>query len=117
MPIIIKPEIMETESDEGGWTKTTLADHKTIGTSAIVAQRWSFEPMAIGPQQKHGDPDQLLYVISGGGTVRVNGEMLPLEGETVLWLEGGDVYQFFAGENGLEVLQGYAPGELAKRAA
>ncbi len=111
MPIILKPEIIKTENTREGWTKTTLADHKTIGTSVIVVQRWSFEPLAIGPEQKHGDTDQLLYVISGNGTARVNGESLPLEKETLLWLEQDDVYQFFAGENGLEVLQGYAPGE------
>jgi quercetin dioxygenase-like cupin family protein len=111
VPIILKPEIMETEINREGWTKTTLADHKTIGTAAIAAQRWSFEPLAIGPEQKHGDTDQLLYIISGDGMVRVNGESLPLEKETMLWLEDDDVYQFYAGEFGLEVLQGYAPGE------
>ena len=111
MPIILKPEIMETETTTEGWTKTTLADHKTIGTSAIAARRWSFKPLAVGPEQKHDDTDQLLYVISGDGTVLVNGDSLPLEKETLLWLEQDDVYQLFAGENGLEVLQGYAPGE------
>ena len=111
MPIILKPENMEVEVAEEGWTKTTLADHNTIGTTAIVARRWSFEPLACGPEQVHGDNDQLLYVISGDGSVRVNGESLPLGKETLLWLEQGDVYQFLAGENGLEILQGYAPGE------
>ena len=111
MPIILNPEIMETETSKEGWSKTTLADLKTIGTASIAAQRWSFEPLAVGPEQKHGDTDQLLYVISGDGTVRVNGESLPLEKETLLWLERDDIYQFVAGENGLEILQGYAPGE------
>ena len=111
MPIIVKAEIMETETTGEGWTKTTLADFKSIGTSAIAACRWSFEPLATGPIQVQGDPEQLLYVISGDGTVRVNGETLMLGRETVLWLEGGDVYQLAAGEVGLEVLQGYAPGE------
>ena len=111
MPIILKPEIMEFETTGEGWSKTTLADHKTIGTSAIVAQRWSLEPLATGPEHLHGDTDQLLYVISGDGTAHVNGETLPLDRETVLWLEDGDTYQFAAGENGLEVLQGFAPGE------
>ncbi|MFC1923215.1 hypothetical protein ACFLY4_07995 [Chloroflexota bacterium] len=110
MPIILNPEIMETQSSREGWTKTTLADHKSISTAAITAQRWSFEPLAVGPEQKHGDTDQLLYVISGDGKVLVNGESLLLEEETLLWLERDDVYQFFAGEYGLEVLQGYAPG-------
>lgn len=101
---------METNTTDHGWTKTVLADVKTIGTSAIVAQRWSIEPLATGPEHVHGDTDQLLYVISGNGTVRVNGEILPLEKESMLWLEGGDIYQFTAGDQGLEILQGYAPG-------
>ena len=111
MPIILTPENMEVEIAKEGWTKTILADHKTIGTAAIVARRWSFEPMASGPEQVHGDSDQLLYVISGDGSVRVNGDSLLLGKETLLWLEQGDVYQFLAGENGLEILQGYALGE------
>jgi quercetin dioxygenase-like cupin family protein len=102
---------MGTETTEDGWKKTTLADRQTIGTSAIVAQRWSFEPLAGGPEQIHGDTDQLLYVISGSGRIRVNNDPLPLEVETVVWLESGDKYHFTAAENGLEVLQGYAPGE------
>jgi quercetin dioxygenase-like cupin family protein len=110
VPIILPPEILETETESKSWTKTTLADDKSIGTSAIAAFRWSFKPMAMGPENKHGDADQLLYVISGNGTVRVNGDSLPLEKETLLWLEQGDVYQFYAGEDGLEILQGYAPG-------
>lgn len=111
MPIILKPERMEIETSGDGWTKTTLADHSSIGTSAIAARRWSFLPAVIGPEQKHKNADEMLYVISGSGTIRVNGENLPLERETVLWLEPGDEYQLIAGENGLEVLQGYAPGK------
>jgi quercetin dioxygenase-like cupin family protein len=110
MPIILEPEKLFNEKKVERWTKTTLADNKSIGTSAIAAFRWSFDPMAAGPEQVHGDTEQLLYVISGDGIVHVNGELLPLEKESMLWLEEGDVYKFVAGENGLEVLQGYAPG-------
>lgn len=111
MPIILKPDIMKSDMDENGWTKIVLADYQTIGTNAIVAQRWSFEPLTTGPEQKHNDSDELLYVISGGGNIRVNDTTLALEKETVIWLESGDVYQLTAGENGLEILQGYAPGD------
>lgn len=111
MPIILNPELMQTKTTGNGWTKTILADRHTIGTSAIVAQRWSFEPLALGPEHRHDSTDQLIYIISGSGMAQVNGDRLPLEKETVLWLEQGDVYQFIAGEYGLEVLLGYAPGE------
>jgi quercetin dioxygenase-like cupin family protein len=53
----------------------------------------------------------LLYVIRGSGTAVVNGEDMPLNDESVLWLEPGEQYQFIAGADGLEILQGYAPGE------
>jgi mannose-6-phosphate isomerase-like protein (cupin superfamily) len=57
-----------------------------------------------------GDKDQLLYVIRGNGTAEVDERTFPLEEESVLWLESGEQYCFIAGENGLEILQGYAPG-------
>ena len=111
MPVILNHEQMHTETSGEGWTKTTLADRNTIGTSAIAAQRWSFAPDAAGPETSHGSAEQLLYVISGDGTVRVNGGTFALEQEAMLWLEPGDIYQFIAGESGLEILQGYAHGQ------
>jgi quercetin dioxygenase-like cupin family protein len=111
VPVILNHAQMQIETSGEGWTKTTLADRNTIGTSAIAAQRWSIEPNAAGPEISHGSTDQLLYVIFGGGIVRVNGDTFALEREAILWLEPGDMYQFIAGESGLEILQGYAPGE------
>ncbi len=111
MPVILNPENMPTESSGEGWMKISLADLANTGTSAIAARRWSLKSMAAGPEQRHKDADEMLYVISGRGAIVVNGEKLLLEHETVLWLEPGDVYQLIAGEDGLEVLQGYAPGE------
>lgn len=111
MPIILKPETMETETTGEGWTKITLADRYSLGTSAIAAHRWVFEPFTIGPEQKHSGADELIYVISGSGTMRVNDDRLPLEWETVVWVEQGDIFQFLTTENALEVLQGFAPGE------
>ncbi len=58
-----------------------------------------------------GEAEQLLYVIRGSGVALVNSEQLPLEPESVLWLEPGDRYRIEAGEHGLEILQSYAPGE------
>jgi quercetin dioxygenase-like cupin family protein len=111
MPVIIKANETRLTSQGEGWIETTLADSHNIGTPAIVARRWSFEPYTLGPLNTHGVVEQLLYVIQGDGEVHVNGEVYPLEGETMLWLEPGDQYQFKAGTDGLEILQGYAPGE------
>ena len=111
MPVIVNVEEMRTVEQGEGVNITTLADRRAIGSPAMVARRWSIAPGVYSTKQKHGSTEQLLYVISGNGHAMVNGERLTLEPETVLWLEPGDVYQFYAGVMHLEILQGYAPGE------
>lgn len=111
MPIIVNPEEMIAHRQGEGWTEITLADGHTIGVPAMVARRWILKPGARGPERVHGEVEQLLYVIRGSGTAVVGTEHLPLEPETMLWLEPGDRYHFEAGDEGLEILQGYAPGE------
>ncbi len=112
MPIIVNSEDMKITRQGEGWTEITLADSQTIGAPAMVARRWLLEPGARGPEQTQGDADQLLYVIRGSGAAIVDGRKFPLAGgESILWLEPGEQYRFIAGEDGLEILQGYAPGE------
>jgi mannose-6-phosphate isomerase-like protein (cupin superfamily) len=110
MPILINAEDVKVAHGEG-WTRLTVADAELIGAPAMVTHRWIFEAKAQGPKLEQGDRDQLLYVIRGSGQAIVNGEEMPLTVENVLWVEPGEQYQFVAGEDGLEILQGYAPGE------
>lgn len=110
MPIIINTEDVKVTQGEG-WTRLTVADAELIGLPALVARRWIFEAGARGPKLEQGDTDQLLYVIRGSGKAIVDGEEMFLTDETVLWVEAGEHYQFVAGNDGLEILQGYAPGE------
>lgn len=111
MPIILNTDGTRLYRQGAGWAATTLADKGTIGVPALVARRWTFEPGAEGPWTTHGEVDQLIYVISGSGLARVNAISYPLQPESVLWLEPGDIYRFEAGPDGMEILQGYAPGE------
>lgn len=111
MPNIVAPENMAVHRQGDGWVELTLADAETFGAPAMVARRWSFEPGARGPKRTQGDVEQMLYVIRGSGVAHVGGRQLQLERETMLWLEPGDEYQIEAGAAGLEILQGYAPGE------
>ena len=76
----------------------------------MVARKWLLKPGTKGPQLVQGNTDQLLYVIKGSGSAIVDGEEMPLNDESVLWLEPGEKYQFVTGETELEILQGYAPG-------
>ena len=110
MPIILNAEETKITRQGQDWREITLADAQTIGAPAMVAHRWVFDPNAQGPALVQGDTDQLLYVIRGSGQAVVNGQTFQLDDESVLWLEPGERYHFLAGEDGLEILQGYAPG-------
>jgi len=110
MPIIINAEDVKiTEGD--GWIQLTVADREMIGAPAMTARRWVLEAGAQGPELVQGETEQLLYIIRGSGIAIVNGEEMPVSDEFVLWVEPGERYQFVAGEDGLEILQGYAPGD------
>jgi len=110
MPIIINAEDVKVAQGKG-WTQLTVADAELMGASVMVTHRWIFEAEAEGPKLELGDADQLLYVIGGSGQAIVNDEEMPLTIESVLWVEPGEQYQFVAGADGLEILQGYAPGD------
>jgi quercetin dioxygenase-like cupin family protein len=109
MPVIVNSEVMQTKQGRD-WTEITLADAQTIGAPAMVARRWVLAPGATGPELVQGDVDQLLYVIRGSGLALVNGREFPLDEESLLWVEAGERYHFVGGDEGLEILQGYAPG-------
>lgn len=109
MPRVLEPNAMQSEAGEG-WKVITLANAAFIGAPAMVARRWIFQPKVVGPEATLGDVDQLLFVISGSGSAVVDGERLPLELESMLWLEPGERYRFEAGDDGLEILEGFAPG-------
>ena len=109
MPVIVNSEEMVTSRGEG-WAEITLADTQTIGAPAMVARRWVFEPGARGPELVQGNVDQLLYVIRGSGLAVVSGQEFQLGEESLLWVESGERYCFIGGDEGLEILQGYAPG-------
>jgi quercetin dioxygenase-like cupin family protein len=106
MAVIVQAQEVTILRQGEGWQEVGLADAATFGAPAMIARRWLFEPGAIGPELEHGRTDQLLYVIRGSGTAEVDGQSLPLSEESVLWLEPGERYQFAAGEDGLEILQG-----------
>lgn len=110
MPIIINAEAMQTQQGEG-WSEIILADVEAIGAPAMVARRWVLAPGATGPELVQADVDQLLYIIRGTGVAMVNGQEFRLGEESLLWVEPGERYHFIGGDEGLEILQGYAPGE------
>lgn len=111
MPKIVNPDEMPETVADDGWTVRTVADAAAIGFPAMVARWWTFPPGTHGPMQKRGQADELLYVIRGSGKAVVDGQEFELDDESVLWVEEGEMYYFVAGNTGLEILQGYAPGD------
>ena len=109
MPIIIDNQEIKVIKKGSGWKIHNLADAKNFGSPVMVVHRWVLEPKISGPVLTHSNVDQLLYVIRGSGTAKVNSIDMVLDEESVLWLENGDEYQFVSGESGLEILQGYSP--------
>lgn len=106
MPQILSESDMPVHSPSPEWQETTLADDSTI---PMTARRLTLTAGASSPTWTHNAGDQLLYVISGNGVVRINEENHQIDHESVIWLDFGDEYQFVAAENGLEILQGFVP--------
>ena len=110
MPKVFGADEMKVEKGEG-WTRILLANPEIMGEDVMVAEQWEFSPFATGPEQVQGEVNQLLYVIGGRGVAMVNGEQLELEPESILWLEPGERYHFRAGDQGMQILQGYTSVE------
>jgi quercetin dioxygenase-like cupin family protein len=113
MPTIIGPDDIADSQTGDGWQVRTVADAAHLGAPAMTARWWTFEPGARGPSQQRGRADEMLYVVRGGGSAVVDGQSFELTDESVLWVEEGETYYFVAGEDGLEILQGVAPGDAA----
>lgn len=111
MPKIVNPDEMQEQKSDDGWSFRIVSDVSHIGFPAMLAKWWTFEPSATGPEQTRRKADELLYVIRGTGQAIVNEQVFELDDECVLWLEEGETYHFVAGNKGLEILQGIAPGD------
>lgn len=108
MPVIVQARDTKVVRRGEGWQQIGLADEETFGTQAMIAYRWIFDPGTRGPTLTLNDSYQLHYVIRGSGTAEVDGLSHRLSEESVIWLELGEQYCFIAGDDGLEILQGYA---------
>ena len=107
MPTVYQPDETPVLREGEGWQEIGLTAPDTFAEPTMIAHRWVLDPGARGPMLKHGNAEQLLYVIRGSGAAEVNGEALSLSDESMLWLEPGEEYCFVAGDEGLEILQGY----------
>lgn len=63
-----------------------------------------------GPENRHPESDQWLYVVSGWGRATVEGREVSLVPGTLLLIEAGEAHEISASDRGrLETLNVYAP--------
>ncbi len=64
-----------------------------------------------GPDNRHRQSDQWLFVASGSGTATVDGEAVDLAAGDLLRIEAGEAHEIVAGDEPLETLNLYVPPE------
>ena len=110
MPTIIEPkDLPVTEKD--GVNVATLANQAMLGTNALQVARILLQPGVESASYRPGDAERFVYVIRGKGQAYVGEQAFPLNAESVLWLEKGDIFFLEAGLDGLEVLLCHAPAQ------
>ena len=69
-----------------------------------------------GPDNRHRGSDQWLFVVSGTGAARVNGQRVPLRAGTLLLIEHGDIHEISnTGRAPLRTVNLYVPPAYTKR--
>ena len=111
MGLVRGREEMELVEQGEGWVQYNVADAKVMGAPVIAARLWQLEAGAKLPTRTQDQIERIFIVISGSGKVFVDAETFDLTPEGMLWLEEGDNYWFEAGEEGLELMENYAPGD------
>ncbi len=111
MGLVRGREEMEVFDHGEGWIQYNVADAEVMGAPVIAARLWKLDPSASLPKRVQDDIERIFIVISGSGSAFVDSESFLLAPEGMLWLEEGDTFWFEAGDEGLELMENYAPGD------
>ncbi|EMA41556.1 cupin domain-containing protein [Halococcus hamelinensis] len=82
------------------------------GTERSQAATMSLDPgqSTGGPENRHGNADQWLYVVSGEGSAVVDGESAALEPGSLVCIEAGETHEITGeGDDPLRTVNVYAP--------
>ena len=105
MPEFRQPSEITVDARGEGWSRSTLADGRHVPGMSMTARRWRVEPGASTPEESWNDPaERFLYVVSGAGSLLVDGQAIELGAEDMVWVERGDRFRLAAGAQGLEIL-------------
>lgn len=108
MPTIFERKNLPV-AEKRGVNITTLANQAMLGTDALQVQHILLETDAKSESFDADNAERFTYVVRGKGQAHVAEQDFPLDAESVLWLEKGDIFHFEASADGLEVLLCRAP--------
>lgn len=73
------------------------------GAPNFALRQFKVDPKGNTPKHSH-DYEHEVYVVSGGGTVLLEGSERPVRGGDVIYVPANEEHQFKAGEQGLRFL-------------
>ena len=82
------------------------------GTERSQAATMTLDPgqSTGGPENRHPDSDQWLYVVSGEGSATVDGDAYSLEPGSLVCIEAGESHEITGeGDDPLRTINVYAP--------
>lgn len=103
-----------TAPREGVGTVTILVEESRTKAKALSATILDIEGAAAIPAHVHADATELLYVISGSGTMVIDGVTLPVTPTTVIQIPAGVEHSFTAAEP-VRAIQLYTPAGPEQR--
>jgi mannose-6-phosphate isomerase-like protein (cupin superfamily) len=89
----------------------------TIGNDRSQAAEMVLAPgdSEGGPDNRHSDSDQWLYIVSGTGLAIINGKRYPLRAGSLVLIERGDLHEIRnTGRGLLRTLSVYVPPAYTK---
>ena len=96
--------------------KATMALLLVADPPAAYLGRGTFLPGAELPPHRHDASEELIYVISGRGTMTLGGYRLPVEAGTAFRIPAGIEHSFKVnGDQPVEVVQVYSPAGPEQR--
>lgn len=84
--------------------------HEFLRVPALSMGLYLLPAGASDPQQPHAE-DEVYYVVSGRGSIRVNGEDRKVEAGSIVYVAAYETHRFHSIEEALQILVFFAPAE------
>ena len=99
----------------GGTGRAQVMLHRGLGLASAAVSYVSGTSDFRVPAHTHEESDELLYVLKGGGLLKLGGRSIELSSESAAWIPKGVEHSFVAGPQGIEAVQIYSPGGPEQR--